>query len=183
MAHGRVSIDHSEVILRLAATTWGNKKRRAPKLAALDAAAYDDQAGGPRMGDYPETVDLAYIGHALQRLTTEVATLRDDVNVMAAIIPDASDNNQDQIFDQLRAMHGQHERMADQVETTRREISLLSLLNQAHYRQAGLEPATLSPEAQKLAGCENRFAESAKFRSKVCRLRSQQRKSHGNCST
>jgi hypothetical protein len=62
------------------------------------------------MSDAPETVDLAYIGHALPRLTTEVATLRDGVNVMAAIVR-RIDNNQDRMLDELRAMYRQHERM------------------------------------------------------------------------
>jgi hypothetical protein len=33
-----------------------------------------------------DTVDLAYIGRALQRLTTEVASLRDEMRVQTAII-------------------------------------------------------------------------------------------------
>jgi hypothetical protein len=31
-------------------------------------------------------IDLAYIGRALQRLTGEVASLRDDMNVLTAIV-------------------------------------------------------------------------------------------------
>jgi hypothetical protein len=31
-------------------------------------------------------IDLAYIGRALARLTTEVASLRDDMNVLTAIV-------------------------------------------------------------------------------------------------
>ena len=45
------------------------------------------RARGHEMSDTPESVGPAYIGDALQRPTTEVATLRDDVNVMAAIVP------------------------------------------------------------------------------------------------
>ncbi len=65
------------------------------------------------MSDTPETVDLAYIGHTLQRLTTEIATLY-DVNVMAAIVR-RIDNNQDRMPDELRAMHRQHQTVADRV--------------------------------------------------------------------
>ena len=57
---------------------------------------------------------MAYIGHALQPLTTEVATLRDDVNVIVAIVR-RIDNNQDRMLDGLREMHRQHESLADRV--------------------------------------------------------------------
>ena len=60
------------------------------------------RARGREMSDTPENVDLAYIGHALQRLTMEVATLRDDENVMPAIVR-RIDNNQDRMLDELRA--------------------------------------------------------------------------------
>lgn len=66
------------------------------------------------MSDTPGTVNLTYTGRPLQRLTTEVATLRDDVNVMAAIVR-RIDNNQDRMLDELRAMHRQHEKVANRV--------------------------------------------------------------------
>jgi hypothetical protein len=69
-------------------------------------------ARGREMSDTPPSVDRAHIGRALQRLTTEVATLRDDVNVMVAIVR-RIDNNQDRMLNELRAMHRQHERVAD----------------------------------------------------------------------
>jgi hypothetical protein len=38
------------------------------------------------MSDQPDNVNLAYIGRALDRLTTEVASLRDDMGVLTAIV-------------------------------------------------------------------------------------------------
>jgi hypothetical protein len=66
------------------------------------------------VSDTPENVDLAFVGRALQWLTTEVATLRDDVNVLAAIVR-RIDNNQDRMLEELRAMHRQYDRMANRV--------------------------------------------------------------------
>jgi hypothetical protein len=44
-----------------------------------------------------ETVDLACIGRALQRLTGEVASLRDDMQVLTAM----------RLLDEVRATHSQ----------------------------------------------------------------------------
>jgi hypothetical protein len=60
------------------------------------------------------TIDLAYIGHSLERLVTEVATLRDDVTVLTAIVH-RMDNSQGRILEELRAMHRQHGRLAHRV--------------------------------------------------------------------
>jgi hypothetical protein len=51
-------------------------------------------------------VDLACIGRALQRLTAEVASLRDDTHVLTAIVQ-RLDNSQGRILEELRAMHRQ----------------------------------------------------------------------------
>ncbi len=66
-------------------------------------------------------VDLAFIGRALQRPTTDVAALRDEMRVRTAIIlrQDAAIARQDAtlnaVLEQLRAMVAQHQRTADRV--------------------------------------------------------------------
>lgn len=54
-------------------------------------------------------VDLAYIGRAVQRLTAEVATLRDDMHVLTAIVQ-RLDNSQGRMLEEIRAMHSQQSR-------------------------------------------------------------------------
>jgi hypothetical protein len=49
------------------------------------------------------TIDLGYIGQALQRLTSEVASLRDDMHVLTAIVQ-RLDNSQGRILEELRAI-------------------------------------------------------------------------------
>jgi hypothetical protein len=59
-------------------------------------------------------IDLAYIGRALQRLTSEVASLRDDMQVLTAIVL-RLDNSQGRMLEELRAMHAQHSRLSNRV--------------------------------------------------------------------
>ena len=56
------------------------------------------------MSDNPSepSVDLGFIGQALQRLTTEVASLRDDMHVLVAIVQ-RLDNSQGRMLEELRA--------------------------------------------------------------------------------
>ena len=60
------------------------------------------------MSDSPSepTIDLGYIGQALQRLTGEVASLRDDMHVLTAIVQ-RLDNSQGRMLEELRGMHQQ----------------------------------------------------------------------------
>ncbi len=67
------------------------------------------------MSDISENVDLAFIVTALNRLITEVATLRDDMKVMAAILQ-RLDNDQDRMLQEIRAMPSQHDRVAARVK-------------------------------------------------------------------
>jgi hypothetical protein len=73
-------------------------------------------------------VDLAYIGRALHRLTTDMAALRDEMRVQTAMIArqDAAivrlassivgqDATLNAMLEQLRAMVAQHQRTADRV--------------------------------------------------------------------
>jgi hypothetical protein len=59
-------------------------------------------------------IDLTYIGQALQRLVAEVASLRDDMRVMAAIVQ-RLDNSQARMLEEIRAMHRQHSRFGERL--------------------------------------------------------------------
>ncbi len=56
------------------------------------------------MSDSPSepTIDLGYIGQALQRLTSEVASLRDDMHVLTAIVQ-RLDNSHGRMLEELRS--------------------------------------------------------------------------------
>jgi hypothetical protein len=59
-------------------------------------------------------IDLAYVGRALQRLTTEVASLRDDMHVMAAIVQ-RLDNSHGRLLEEVRAIHRQQSRFGERL--------------------------------------------------------------------
>jgi hypothetical protein len=68
-----------------------------------------------------ESVDLAYVGHALRRLTTEVASLRDDMKVLTAIVLRHEtmlvrlDETMNAILHQITAMVAQNQRTVDRL--------------------------------------------------------------------
>ena len=62
----------------------------------------------------PASVDLNFVGQALARLTTEVASLRDDMHVLTAIVQ-RLDNSQGRMLEELRGMRRQYSRLADRV--------------------------------------------------------------------
>ena len=64
--------------------------------------------------EHGETIDLAYIGRALQKLTSDVASMRDDMQVLTAIVLRV-DNGQGRMLEEIRAMHRQHSRLAERV--------------------------------------------------------------------
>jgi len=53
------------------------------------------------------SIDLGYIAQALQRLTSEVSSLRDDMHVLTAIVQ-RLDNSQGRMLEELRAIYRQH---------------------------------------------------------------------------
>ena len=61
-----------------------------------------------------ERIDFAYVGRALQRLTDEVASLRDDMQVLTAIVH-RLDNSHTRLLTEIRATHSQVSRLSDRV--------------------------------------------------------------------
>ena len=59
-------------------------------------------------------VDLAYVDPALQRLTAEVASLRDDIHVLTAIVQ-RIDSSQGRVLEEFRAMHRQQSRFGERL--------------------------------------------------------------------
>jgi hypothetical protein len=72
------------------------------------------------MSDQPANIDLAFIGRALDRLTTEVASLRDDTAVLTAIAM-RQDATLTALLTEVRAMHSQHARLANRVRNLETE--------------------------------------------------------------
>jgi hypothetical protein len=71
-----------------------------------------------------ETIDLAYVGRALQRLTTEVAGLRDEMRVQTAIILRHEETLKG-ILDQLTAMVRQNARIVDRLRAVEERVDAL----------------------------------------------------------
>jgi hypothetical protein len=78
-----------------------------------------------------ETVNLAYVGRALQRLTTEVASLRDDMRVLTAIVLRHEttlirlDETLIGILEQMRAMVAQNARVVDRLGSVENRVGVL----------------------------------------------------------
>jgi chromosome segregation ATPase len=59
-------------------------------------------------------IDLAFVGQALQRLTNEVASLRDDMRVMTAIVQ-RLDNSHGRLLEEVRAIHREQSRLGERL--------------------------------------------------------------------
>ncbi len=59
-------------------------------------------------------IDRAFVGQALQRLIAEVASLRDDMHVMSAIVQ-RLDNSHGRLLEEVRAIHRQQSCFGDRL--------------------------------------------------------------------
>ena len=66
------------------------------------------------MSDASEQPGLAFIGHQLARLINDVATLREDLNVLTAIVL-RQDATLTALLTEVRAIHAQHSRFGNRV--------------------------------------------------------------------
>jgi len=71
-----------------------------------------------------EIVDLAYIGRALQRLTTEVASLRDDMKVLTTIVL-RHEETLIRVLEQITAMVAQNARIVDRLRAVEDRVGAL----------------------------------------------------------
>jgi hypothetical protein len=76
-----------------------------------------------------DTIDLAHIGRALQRLTTEVASLRDDMMMLTAIVLRHEtmllrlDETINAMLQQITAMVAQNQRTTDRLRALEDHIT------------------------------------------------------------
>jgi hypothetical protein len=71
-----------------------------------------------------ETVDMAYIGRGLQRLTTEVASLRDDLKVLTTIVL-RHEETLIRMLEQITTMVAQNARIVDRRRAVEDRLVLL----------------------------------------------------------
>lgn len=82
-------------------------------------------------GEHGETVDLAYIGRTMQRLTTGVAGLRDDMRVLTTIVLRHEtmlirfDETLNGVLEQMRAMVAQNARIVDRLRAVEERVGAL----------------------------------------------------------
>lgn len=69
-------------------------------------------------------VDLAYIDRALRRLTTEVASLRDDMKVLTAIVL-RHEETLIRVLEQITMMVAQNARIADRLRAVEDRLNVL----------------------------------------------------------
>ena len=74
-------------------------------------------------GERNETVDLAYIGRALQRLTTEVASLRDDMKLLTAIVL-RHEETLIRVLEQITMMVAQNARVVDRLRAVEDRLNV-----------------------------------------------------------
>lgn len=74
-------------------------------------------------GERNETVDLAYIGRALQRLTTEVASLRDDMKLLPAIVL-RHEETLIRVLEQITMMVAQNARVVDRLRAVEDRLNV-----------------------------------------------------------
>lgn len=75
-------------------------------------------------GERGETVDLAFIGRALQRLSTEVASLRDDMKVLTTIVL-RHEETMIRVLEQVTTMVSQNARSVDRVRAVEDRVGAL----------------------------------------------------------
>ena len=90
----------------------------------------DDRPLGGSAGE-GESVDLAYVGRALQRLTADVASMRDEMKVQTAIILRHEtmlirlDETLNGMLQQITAMVSQNARIVDRVRVVEDRVDAL----------------------------------------------------------
>jgi predicted nucleic acid-binding Zn-ribbon protein len=62
------------------------------------------------MSDEADKIDLAFIARAMRDLQSEVRVMRDDINVLAAMVQ-RMDGTMVGMINEIRAIHAQHSRM------------------------------------------------------------------------
>jgi hypothetical protein len=121
---------HSPVAAQISCAGGGVRANSPAAAPNIEDPEHDASHTGAPLSDNPAepVVDLAYIGRALQRMTTDMAALRDEMRVQTAMITgqDAAivrlaasiagqDVTMNTMLEQLRAMVAQHQRTADRV--------------------------------------------------------------------
>ena len=101
-----------ERLARIEAALAGLATKADLEVAVATAAA--GLATKADLDGVAKNVDVTALGRALERQTTEIATLKDDMNVMAAIVT-RLDNSHSRLLEEIRATHAQVTRLANRV--------------------------------------------------------------------
>ena len=74
------------------------------------------------MSDEPKNVDLTFLGRAVERLTGEIMSMREDINVLTSLVL-RMDNTQTALLGELRAIHSQQQRMNNRLRAVEDKVN------------------------------------------------------------